>query len=101
MASGYTLQYQVWQDHGQQMLSIWEPIASTDASQEAFLYQMNYRIDSEQSACALLNHVLKAAGAEKVTPYQFQKLRGKIKVMPNPTLKLMRQSAPASQVRRP
>lgn len=95
MASGYTLQYQIWQDQDQQhMLSIWEPIAANNASKDAFLYQINYPIASEQCACAVLNEVLQAAGSKKITPYQFERLRGKIKVMPNPTLKLLRHGTP-------
>lgn len=94
MASGYTLQYQIWQNQGQQMLSIWEPIAATQGHPTTFLYQINYPIASEQCACAVLNEVLGAAGSEKITPYQFERLRGKIKVMPNPTLKILRQQTP-------
>ncbi|KKJ01035.1 hypothetical protein [Prochlorothrix hollandica] len=87
---GYTLQYQIWQNQDQQMLSIWEPVPQNRNPDIPFLYQMNYPVDSAQSACVLLNEILKVAGAEKITPYQFSKLNGKIKVMPNPTLKLFR-----------
>jgi hypothetical protein len=89
--NGYTIQYQVQSKSDKQILQVWELDPTANVAQKPWLYQMNYELSDHNSACSIINNILEAAGASKISDYQFAKFKGKIKVMPNPTLKLFRQ----------
>jgi hypothetical protein len=88
--SSYTIEYQVYTEAQRKVLKIWESAPPSEDRKLPWLYQINYELAEEKSACEIINHLLEAAGAGKISDYQFTKLNGKIKVMPHPTLKLLR-----------
>ncbi|MFZ4666687.1 MAG: hypothetical protein ACOYME_09695 [Prochlorotrichaceae cyanobacterium] len=85
----YTIQYHVTsRGNRKQILQIWELVREGSQGTETLLYQINYELNDLSSAHRIINHLLEAAGAKQLTPYQFEKLQGKLKVNPNPTLRL-------------
>lgn len=90
MPSSYTIEYQICKDREREILKIWEVVPNSVGSKQPWLYQMNYELSGDTSAHLIINYVLEAAGATQLTSYQFTRLNGKIKVMPNPTLRLFR-----------
>ena len=90
----YTIQYHVTKSKNtpKQVLRIWETDPGALHDEDAILYQINYELDETSGAHQVINHLLEAAGAQRLTPYQFEKLKGKLKVNPNPTLRLFPQT---------
>ncbi|MFZ9737203.1 MAG: hypothetical protein ACO3EZ_04250 [Prochlorotrichaceae cyanobacterium] len=90
-SSSYTIQYHVTQQPVaakiKHVLHIWE-LVPTSRGQDNLLYQINYEVQEESSVHRIINQLLGAAGAQQLSPYQFEKLQGKLKVNPNPTLRL-------------
>ncbi|MGA0198560.1 MAG: hypothetical protein ACO3NK_05430 [Prochlorotrichaceae cyanobacterium] len=94
-SSSYTIQYHVTQQSVaakiKHILHIWE-LVPTACGQDNLLYQINYEVQEESSVHRIINQLLGAAGAQQLSSYQFEKLQGKLRINPNPTLRL-----PASQ----
>lgn len=96
-STSYTIQYHVTQKSAAAkmrcILHIWE-LAPNTCGQDNILYQLNYEIKEESSVYRIINQLLGAAGAQQLSSYQFEKLQGKLKVNPNPTLRLFRNETP-------
>jgi len=96
ISPSYTIQYHVTQQSVAAkmkcILHIWE-LSPNASSQDDILYQLNYEVEEESSVHRIINYLLGSAGAKQLSAYQFEKLQGKLKVNPNPTLRLLRHQA--------
>jgi hypothetical protein len=93
-SASYTIQYHVTQESMATqikcILHIWELAPNIPSGHEHILYKINYEVQEEFSVHRIINNLLGAAGALQLSSYQFEKLHGKVKVNPNPTLRLFR-----------
>ena len=95
-SASYTIQYHVTQESVATqikcILHIWELAPNIPSGHDQVLYKLNYEVREESSVHRIINNLLGAAGAQQLSSYQFEKLQGKVKVNPNPTLRLFRNS---------
>lgn len=82
--SQHIIKYNISTDGQDVCLRIWEPAPITVKRVKPYLFSVNYRLPSEESAKALVNRYLIASGASAVEPAQLPR-RGHLKVLPNPT----------------
>lgn len=82
--SQHVIKYNITPDSKGVCLRIWEPAPITVKRVKPYLFSVNYRLPSEESAKALVNRYLIASGASAVEPAKLPR-RGHLRVLPNPT----------------